>query len=330
MLNLLLTLGLGVASLGVFVALYGLDKAKRRGHEEEGVAKIVVPKSLVIKSSGARGAREILGGALQPLGERLYDRQPGVGKTASRKPSLQQKLLRSGLRLRSGEFLALQLGCVGVALILGTLRFGFGWQCIVMAILAYFAPGVYVGQRMNKRQSQFSSQLPEVLMQLANALRAGLSLGAGMAQVAISGRAPISEEFARVTKEVSLGGAPEEVLAKMVRRVGNADLELVVIAIGIHRRVGGNLAEVLESIAETIRERVRIKGEVKTLTTQARTSGYVITGLPVLLALGLYVFMPAYFIPMTQNIIGIGALALGAILLGIGQAIMRKIVKIEV
>jgi tight adherence protein B len=116
----------------------------------------------------------------------------------------------------------------------------------------------------------------------------------------------------------------------MVRRVGNADLELVVIAIGIHRRVGGNLAEVLESIAETIRERVRIKGEVKTLTTQARTSGYVITGLPVLLALGLYVFMPAYFIPMTQNIIGIGALALGAILLGIGQAIMRKIVKIEV
>jgi tight adherence protein B len=107
-------------------------------------------------------------------------------------------------------------------------------------------------------------------------------------------------------------------------------MELMVIAIGIHRRVGGNLAEVLESIAETIRERVKIKGDIKTLTTQARTSGYIITGLPVILAVFLYFLMPAYFTPMVQNPLGIGAMVFGVILLGIGNAIMRKIVMIEV
>jgi tight adherence protein B len=274
--------------------------------------------------------RGVVGGVLQPLSERIYDPAPRVGKPVGDKPTLQQRLLRSGLRLRSGEFLALQLGCVGVAALLGGVRFGFGFQILVMAVAAYFAPGIYVRMRMNKRQGQFSQQLPEVLMQISNAMRAGISLPMAMAQVAGGGRGPIAEEFTRVNKEIALGGAPEEVLGKMVRRVGNADLELMVIAISINRRVGGNLAEVMESIAETIRERVKIKGDVKTLTTQARVSGYVITGLPVLLAVGLYFFMPTYFIPMTQNIIGLAALGVGAVLLGIGNLIMRKIVSIEV
>ena len=326
--GLAVALGLVGASIGLFLLLSSLDKARQERPVEEAVE--VAPVVAMPKAKVAMTPRALVGGILQPLGERLYDRQPKKTREGQRKPSLQQKLIRSGLRLRSGEFLALQLGCVSVAALLGIVRFGVGWQCVLLAAAGYFAPGIYVGAKMGKRQGQFSTQLPEVLMQLSNALRAGQSLGMAMNQVAQSGRGPIAEEFTKVTKEISLGGSVEEVMQKMVRRVGNADLELMVIAVSIHRRVGGNLAEVLESIAETIRERVKIKGDIKTLTTQARTSGYIITALPVLLAVFLYFLMPAYFTPMVQNPIGIGAMVAGVVFLGVGNAIMRKIVMIEV
>jgi tight adherence protein B len=326
--NLLLMVGLAVASLGLFAFLYGLDRARK--NQDVTIVTEPVQTKTTIKLAAPRGPREMLSRILQPLGERMYDREPRAGKKAGKKVGLQQKLLRAGLHLRSGEFLAIQIGCVSAAIAVALFRFGIGWQAMAMATLAYFVPSIYVGQRMGHRQAQFSTQLPEVLMQLSNGLRAGVSLGSAMQQVADSGRKPISDEFAKVTKEIALGGAVEEVLQKMVRRAGNADLELMVIAIGIHRRVGGNLAEVLESIAETIRERVKIKGDIKTLTTQARTSGYIITGLPVLLATFLYFIMPAYFLPMTQSFFGWALLGFGVVLLFVGNAIMGKIVKIEV
>lgn len=332
--NLLLALGLGGGSLGLFAFLHGLERARSAAAasaDRHRAGEVETPPVTVIKvAKVARSPRELIGGILQPLGERLYDQRSARGNSAKAKPSLQQKLLRAGLRLRSGEFLALQMACVGVGAVLGVLRFGLGWQFVALAVAGYFAPDFYVRTKMGKRQGQFSTQLPEMLMQLANAMRAGVSLGQAMNQVAKSGRGPISEEFTKVTREVELGGSVDEVLQKMVRRVGNADLELMVIAISIQRRIGGNLAETLEGIAETIRERVKIKGDIKTLTTQARTSGYIITGLPVLLAAFLYFIMPAYFTPMTQSIIGLGALGVGAIFLGVGNLIMRKIVAIEV
>lgn len=328
--GLMLALGLVGASVGIFLLFRGLEaragQAAVETSEEVGEVMVIAPVRIKVK----KNAREIVGSIMQPLGERLYEREKKVKDKSKQKPGLQQRLLRSGLRLRSGEFLAIQMACVAAASLLGLLRFGFGWQCFAMAGAAYFAPNIYVNVKMNKRQGQFSVQLPEVLMQISNSLRAGVSLNSAIGQVAVSDRGVIAEEFAKVSKEMVLGGAQEEVLQKMVRRVGNSDLELAVIAIGVHRRVGGNLAEILESIAETIRERVRIKGEIKTLTTQARTSGTIITALPILLGIGLYFLMPNYFNPMTQSVIGIGALVAGGMLLGIGNAIMRQIVKIEV
>ena len=119
-------------------------------------------------------------------------------------------------------------------------------------------------------------------------------------------------------------------MARMVRRVESPDLDLVVTTIGINRKIGGNLSEILENISETIRERVRIKGEMSTLTAQARGSGYMITGLPIILGVFMYFVTPAYFAPMIVSPIGIGMLIGAAFFLGMGQLIMGKIATVDV
>ena len=150
-------------------------------------------------------------------------------------------------------------------------------------------------------------------------------------------RPPISTEFARVIREVNLGLPFEQALENMVRRVRSDDLELMAIAIAIQHQVGGNLAEILDSIAFTIRERIRIKGEIRTLTAQQRLSGYVVAGLPIGLAAFLFVAAPGFMEPMFDDrasIIGLPAgviiLATGGVMMFMGFLFIRRIVDIEV
>ena len=148
---------------------------------------------------------------------------------------------------------------------------------------------------------------------------------------------PITVEFGRVVREVNLGLAFDVALENMVRRVRSDDLELMATAITIQHQVGGNLAEILDSIAFTIRERVRIKGEIKTLTAQQRMSGYVVAGMPIGLLGILFVIAPSFMQPMFENPPGLFGLPAGVILLTIGGFLMfigfmliRRIVAIEV
>ena len=150
-------------------------------------------------------------------------------------------------------------------------------------------------------------------------------------------RPPVSIEFARVIREVNLGLPFETALENIVRRVKSDDLELMATAISIQYTVGGNLAEILDSIAYTIRERVRIKGEIRTLTAQQRLSGYVVGGLPFALAFFIFLAAPSFFDPMFENPPGLLGLPAGMIILGIGLFMMltgfmfiRRIVDIEV
>ena len=150
-------------------------------------------------------------------------------------------------------------------------------------------------------------------------------------------RPPISTEFARVIREVNLGLPFEQALENMVRRVKSEDLELMATAITIQHQVGGNLAEILDSIAFTIRERIRIKGEIRTLTAQQRMSGYVVGFLPIGLAGFLFIAAPAFIEPMFDNrasLLGLPAgviiLAIGGFMMFIGFMFIRKIVDIEV
>jgi len=141
---------------------------------------------------------------------------------------------------------------------------------------------------------------------------------------------PIGDEFARAVREMNLGGSPDEALNNITKRVASPDFDLVSTAYAIHRTVGGNLAEILDNIAYTIRERIRIKGEIATLTAQARASGTLITALPIVLAAFMYFVTPTYFRPMFGSIIGWILLVIGGFMIFVGNLIIRRVVAIEV
>ncbi|HEX5396649.1 MAG TPA: type II secretion system F family protein [Candidatus Limnocylindria bacterium] len=207
---------------------------------------------------------------------------------------------------------------------------------LAFAIGAYF-PRFYLKYRQGKRVKLFSTQLPDTITLLANSLRAGSSFLQGVELVTREGRPPISEEFERVVREMSLGVALQPALNNMARRVKSEDLELMVTAINIQSQVGGNLATVLDSIAFTIRERVRIQGEIQTLTAMQRYSGYVITLLPVGLAGLLFLISPSYISAMLNKPpealglpLGVVFFIIGLISMGIGYLLIRRIVDIKV
>ena len=198
-------------------------------------------------------------------------------------------------------------------------------------------PRFWLGRRKSGRLNAFNKQLPDTITLLANALRAGSSFLQAIELVVRESRPPVSTEFGRVIREVNLGLPFEQALENMVRRVRSDDLELMATAINIQHTVGGNLAEILDSIAYTIRERVRIKGEIRTLTAQQRLSGYVVGFLPIALAGFLFVAAPNFMAPMFQNPpealglpLGVVILAFGGFMMFIGFLLIRKIVDIEV
>ncbi|MDP9468735.1 MAG: type II secretion system F family protein [Chloroflexota bacterium] len=256
---------------------------------------------------------------------------------------LSTEIARADLKLRPAEFLfawiASPFAFAFIGYVLGFILPGFQNPvalAVLFAIGAYF-PRWYVGYRQRKRLTSFGRQLPDTITLLANSLRAGSSFLQGLELVTREARPPISEEFERVVREMSLGVALQPALGNLVRRVASEDLELMVTAINIQSQVGGNLATVLDSIAYTIRERVRIQGEIKTLTAMQRYSGYVITLLPVGLAGLLFLISPSYITAMLEKPpetfglpTGIIFFIIGAISMGIGYVFIRRIVDIKV
>ena len=256
---------------------------------------------------------------------------------------LSTEIARADLKLRPAEFLIAWIASpfffVFMAYVLGFVIPGFHnlvALAAVFAIGAYF-PRWYIGYRQRKRLAAFSEQLPNTITLLANSLRAGSSFLQGVELVTREAQPPISEEFERVVREMSLGVALQPALANLVRRVKSEDLELMVTAINIQSQVGGNLATVLDSIAFTIRERIRIIGEIRVLTSMQRYSGYVITLLPVGLAGILFLVSPSYITSLFRNPpvtlglpTGVIFLIVGFISMAIGYFFIRRIVDIKV
>jgi len=187
-----------------------------------------------------------------------------------------------------------------------------------------------VKYRIGQRLKAFNNQLGDTLTLLSNAIKAGYSFAQAIDTVAKNAVPPIGDEFGRAVREMNLGGSPDEALMNITKRVISPDFDLVATAYSIHRTVGGNLAEILDNIAYTIRERVRIKGEIATLTAQARASGTLITALPIVLAAFMYFVTPTYFRPMFGSIIGWILLAIGGFMIFVGNLIIRRVVAIEV
>jgi len=203
-------------------------------------------------------------------------------------------------------------------------------QALVFGVAGYFIPQFYLGFRQRRRIKAFNNQLGDTLVLMSNALKGGYSLAQALDVVANKASPPVNEEFDRVVKEVNLGAGVEESLGRMVRRTESSDLDMVATAIAINRKIGGNLSEILESISETIRDRVRIKGEMSSMTAQARGSGYMITALPIVLAVFMYFVTPQYFAPMLGSPIGIGMLIGAGFFMFLGQLIMGKIATVDV
>ena len=208
---------------------------------------------------------------------------------------------------------------------------------LVGLLVGFMLPRFWLGRRKSGRLKSFDKQLPDTITLIANALRAGSSFLQAIELVVRESRPPISTEFGRVIREVNLGLAFDVALENMVRRVRSDDLELMATAIAIQHQVGGNLAEILDSIAFTIRERVRIKGEIQTLTAQQRLSGYVVGFLPIGLAGFLFIAAPRFMDPMFDDRVSLIGLPAGVIILFIGGFAMfmgfmfiRRIVDIEV
>jgi tight adherence protein B len=251
------------------------------------------------------------------------------------------RIAKSDVKLRVSEYIVLVvlsgLGVMG----LGYYFFDGSWlMAIAGFVFGLRIPRMYINFAANRRMNTFNGQLGDTLNLWVNALRSGYSVLQAMESIATELPPPVSKEFERVVQEVRLGLGLEQALGNMYRRVPSDDLDLVITAVNIQREVGGNLAEVLDNISFTIRERVRIKGEIKTLTAQGRISGWIISLLPVGLGMVLYMMNPEYVsqlwikekpwifepvFPCGWVVIGAGAL-----LIVIGALAIRKIVDIEV
>lgn len=246
-----------------------------------------------------------------------------------RGPSLAQALARADMPLTVAEFVLLVVALSMAGMALGVWRqnllVGVG-----LGLLLGAAPFMYLRRRQSKRLRQLSQQLPDVMTLLIGGLRAGYGLNQALEALVEKMPAPSSTEFGRVLKAVSLGVPIQRALQEMAKRAGSDDLALIVTAITIQYEMGGNLAGVLETISDTVRERIRIMREIRVLTAQQRMTGYILAGFPIVLAIGLFLVQPKYFAPFFKP----GPLQLlpilALVMLVIGFFIIRRIVDIDV
>jgi tight adherence protein B len=202
--------------------------------------------------------------------------------------------------------------------------------CVICTIFGFFLPMLMVKYYRRRRIKKFNVQLVDALQAMANAFKAGLTFPQAIEHVAREGQPPLSQEFGLFVKEVKLGVPLEEALVNMAKRVGSDDLELVVVSTNIARQLGGNMAEMFETISVTIRERFRLEGKIDALTSQGKLQGWIVASMPLLLGLVLNQMRPDLMQPMLDHIFGYVLVALIAVMEAMGIFIIRRIVNIDV
>ena len=251
---------------------------------------------------------------------------------------LGKELAQADLKLKPGEFVALMVICAFAMAILGWF---IGSQSILIglvgAIVGLFLPRIYVKSQKKKRLTKFNDQLGDMLGLMVNGLRAGYSVMQAMESVSKELPSPISDEFRRVVQEIQLGVTTEKALDNLLRRIPSDDLDLVITAMNVQREVGGNLAEILDTISHTIRERIRIKGEIRVLTAQMDTSATLLSVLPVGVIFVLYLINREYIMLLVSPESNSGPIPCGFVSLGVagmmivaGYFVIKKIGNIEV
>ena len=240
------------------------------------------------------------------------------------------KMQQAGIPLIGTEFLALLLlSAVFIGAIAAVITKKW-YAGILAAIIIMAVEYIYVLVRIERRSTSFTNQLGDCLMMVANALRAGFSFLQAMEMISKEMEPPISDEFMHVMRDIGLGATVERALDDMDKRVGSPDFSLVVTAVLIQQQVGGDLARILDTISETIQDRIRMRREVQTLTTQGRMSGWVLILTPIALALFMTSMNPNYMDPFFDNKIGQMIFIATIVMEIIGAIVIRRIVDIEV
>ncbi len=309
------------ASLSFILLIVGvvISISSERSVVEERLGKLTAVEKAESRTKGVSPLTEWLNARVERsnLGERLA-----------------KQLAQADLKLKGGEFVALM---VILAVVVGFVVWYITQRNILFGIIGAgvgaFLPFVYVRSQQGKRLIRFNEQLPDMLNLMVNGLRAGYSTLQAMEAVSKELPPPICDEFRRVVQEMQLGIPMERALDNLLRRIPSDDLDLCITAVNVQREVGGNLAEILDTISYTIRERVRIKGEIRTLTSQQKYSGKFLSLLPIIVVAILYLLNPEYmnefFAPASQPC-GYIALALTGVLIGSGYYAMNKLADIEI
>jgi tight adherence protein B len=238
------------------------------------------------------------------------------------------RLQRADWKWKPAEFMMAQGLAAGVGLGLAVIASPGMWWFFML--LGWVAPHFLLARSEKARLKSFDQQLPDALSIVANALRSGYSFLQAMDVVSREMPDPIAKEFNYMLRETRVNIPLDEALGNMVDRVKSKDLDLVVTAVLIQRQVGGNLSEVLDKIAGTIKERIRLQGEIRTLTTQGRFSGWIVSLLPICLAILFQIVQPGYLTPLLHHPIGWLMLVVGVIMQGIGIFMIRNMVNLEV
>jgi len=285
-------------------------------------------------SSAERAPRRGLGLRNRRDRPRVYWQEDDASGSRSFTNGLARDLARADIKITVGEYTVITVVLASVGALLGFALpiAGHYLLAVIMLAVGFYGPRVYVTRRKRKRQQLFNTQLADVITLMSGSLKAGYALLQSMELVAREAPQPVAGEFDRVVREVGLGLSPEEALGNLVERMQSEDLELLVTAINVQREVGGNLVEVLDIIASTIRDRVKLLGEVRVLTAQQQYSGYIIALLPVALALLLGLINPSYMLGVFQETTWCGWTMLGcsAIMILAGFLLIRQIVNIKV
>jgi tight adherence protein B len=297
--------------------------------------------------SSSRGADARLRALQAPQTPAGSDTRPLLRRAPSAIPALRRLLStstwaeraasdldRAHVNLRVGEYLLLRF-FVGILLFALTLFVARGQTAgiligILLALVGYMLPAFWVGLRRRRRLRAIDRQLVEGLTHVANAIRAGFAMLQAFDAASQRLQPPLSEEFGRLVADVRLGASLENALASMGNRIGSYDLDLVITAILIQRSTGGNLSELLDNVSETIRDRDRIRGEIRTLTAAQRFAGSVLSVWPVFLALVFFLLNPDLMSNLWTETAGIVLLIIAGTFQVLGFLTIRRITNIEI
>jgi len=310
-----------VVLLLAFLVIPALDKPAER----------VLKRGLRIYTRGATKETESTTSlTASGIGKAAVGLVSSVPKPKGYEDALQLKIDRAGWPFRASEFITMRVA----AGIFGAL-IGFGLLAsiplgLVLAVAGVVVPGVVLDVAKKRRENQFLAQLPDTLSLLAGALKAGYALLQAVDTVVQESPEPTKQEFQRVLTEARLGLPLNESLDSMAERLGSEDFRWVVVAINIQAQVGGNLAELLDTIADTLREREMVRRQIQVLSAEGRLSAVILVALPFVIVLYLSVVNPDYIGTLVNHWVGRILIGFGLVLMGVGIFWMRKLIQIDV